>query len=462
MDHLTPLDDLFVVLERDNLPMHIAALLIFDGPAPSYTEFLNYLDGRLDQIPRYRQVISRLPFNLGPPTWLDDQRFHLPYHVRHTALPEPGNDDQLLTLTSRILSLRLDLEHPPWEMWLIEGLAGGRFALVSKVHHSMVDGLSGADIMEVILDPRPDQPKPQASRWSAKPWPSYPARFAVSLEGSVRQPAKRLRHLGSYLEIPRDAVRSLATTAVGTVRLGQRMAHAEHHLMGQPGTHRRWAWAEGDLEAIKAVKNRFGGTVNDVILTAIAGGFRRFLLGRGVPLTEHETVRSMVPVSTRPAGAPRGGNEVAVLFADLPVGIADPVRRLADVRRRLHDVKSSGLLEGTDALIANAAFVPPALFAAAGKIAARTAQPMVATITTNVPGPQQQLYLLGRPLERMLPYVPLGMNQLITVAIISYNGHLDCGITADYDKVPDLHLMVAGIEETLQALTAAAQGAGQE
>lgn len=456
MEHLTPLDDVFVVLERDNLPMHIGGLLIFDGPAPTYQEFLRFLDARLDQIPRYRQIITRMPLNIGPPGWLDDQHFHLPYHVRHTALPAPGTDEQLRTLTARILSLRVDIDRPPWELWLIEGLSGGRFAIVDKVHHAMVDGLSGADLLEVLLDMRPDAPSNEHSRWSPRPQPSYPARVASSLEASVRQPAKRLRQLGAYLQLPRDAVKAVATTALGTVRLGRQMAHTEQHLLGQPGAHRRWVWAEADLDDVKAVKNRFDGTVNDVILTAIAGGYRTYLLGRGVDLGPADVVRSMVPVSTRPPGAPKGGNEVAVLFTDLPVGIADPVQRLSAVRERMAEVKASGVLEGTDSLIANAAFVPPALFAAAGRLAARAPQPMVSTITTNVPGPRQQLYLLGRPLLRMLPYVPLGMNQLITVAIVSYNGHLDCGITADYDKVPDVELVAEGIEESLSALVHAA------
>jgi diacylglycerol O-acyltransferase len=457
VDHLTPLDDLFVVLERDTLPMHIGGLLIFEGPAPDYQEFLEFLAGRLDRIPHYRQVISRVPLDLGPPAWLDDQHFHLPYHVRHTALPPPGTDEQLRTLTGRILSLRLDLARSPWETWLVEGLTGDRFAIVNKVHHAMVDGLSGADLMEVLLDPSPVQPEVEASHWRPQPWPSAASRVTASVGAAVRQPFTRLRQIGSALEIPIQAARSAAAAAVGTVRLGQQMAHVEHHLLGQPGPHRRWAWAEGDLTQVKAVKNSFGGTVNDVILTAIAGGFRSYLLGREAELAPEDYVRSMVPVSTRGAGAPAGGNEVAALFVDLPVGIADPVQRLAAVRDRMAAVKASGLLQGTDSLVANAVFIPPALFAGAGRLAAVAPQPMVATITTNVPGPQHSLYLLGRELQRMLPYVPLGMNQLITVAILSYNGHLNCGITADYDKVPDADLMVDGIEQTLAQLAAAVE-----
>ncbi len=457
MEYLTPLDDLFVVLERDTLPMHIGGLLIFEGVAPDYQEFVEFLAGRLDRIPRYRQVISRLPLDLGPPAWLDDQHFHLRYHVRHTALPSPGTDEQLRTLTGRILSLRLDLSRSPWETWLVEGLTGNRFAIVNKVHHAMVDGLSGADLVEVLLDQNPTKPPTAISQWEPQPWPSTSSRVAHSVAAAVRQPATRLRQIGAALQIPFQAARSAVAATVGTVRLGQQLAHVEHHLLGQPGPHRRWAWAEGDLAQVKAVKNSFGGTVNDVILTAIAGGFRSFLLGRGAELDPEDFVRSMVPVSTRTPGSPKGGNEVAALFVDLPVGIADPVQRLQSVRDRMAAVKASGLLQGTDSLVANAVFIPPALFAGAGRLAAIAPQPMVATITTNVPGPQRPLYLLGRELQRMLPYVPLGMNQLITVAILSYNGHLNCGITADYDKVPDVDLMVDGIEQTLAQLDAAVE-----
>jgi len=323
------------------------------------------------------------------------------------------------------------------------------------VHHSMVDGLSSVDLLEVLLDPTPEVDEhPPHSHWTPKPWPSYQQRLADTIEEGIREPALRLRQLTSYLEVPRDAAKRAVATAGGMLRVGQTLAHSEDHLMGQPGRHRRWAWAQGDLDTVKAIKRSLGGTVNDVILTCIAGGFRAFLIGRGVELGPLDSVRSMVPVSTRAPGSAKGGNQVAALFVDLPVGIEDPAERLAEVQERMHRVKESGQLQGTDSLLANAAFVPQPLFAAAGHLAARAPQPMVATITTNVPGAQHQLYLMGRPLLRVLPYVPLGMNQLITVAILSYNGHLDCGITADYERVPDIHVMANGIEESLAELAA--------
>jgi len=247
-----------------------------------------------------------------------------------------------------------------------------------------------------------------------------------------------------------------AAAVVGTLRIGETLAHTEDHLLGQPGPHRRWAWADGSLDEVKRIKTELGGTVNDVILAAITAGYRAFLLGREPGLPEHAFVRTMVPVSTRPPGAPKGGNEVAVMFADMPVGLSNPLTRYEAIRQQMASAKRSGTVEGLDSLLENAVFVPPALYAAAGRLAARTPQPAVATITTNVPGPQKQLYMLGRPMQRMLGYVPLGMNQLITVAIVSYNGQICCGITADYDQVPDVEVLAAGIESGLAELSALA------
>ena len=434
------------------MPMHIGSLLILEGPVPAYDDVLAYLAGRLDRLPRYRQVVKTMPLSLGPAVWLDDPEFDLSYHVRHTALPRPGSDEQLRTVAGRVLSLRLDLDRPPWEMWLIEGLADGRWAILNKVHHSMIDGLSGADLMEVLLDDSPEVGEPEASTWEPAPWPNRLHLWTDSLLTGLTQPVQRLRHFGDRLSVPARALQSTAIAAVGTVRLGRALAHTEDHLLGTPGTHRRWAWALGDLTEVKRIKTTLGGTVNDVILAAVTNGLRNFLLGRGVELTASDTVRTMVPVSTRPPGAPSGGNEVAALFTDLPVGIRDPAARFAEVRSRMTEVKNSGLLVGVDTLINNAVFIPPALLTAAGKLAARTPQPSVATITTNVPGPQLQLYFLGRPVERLLPYVPLGMHQLTAIAIISYNGQINCGVTADYDEVPDVLVISEGIEAGIAEL----------
>jgi WS/DGAT/MGAT family acyltransferase len=452
MDRLSPLDDVFVVLERDELPMHIGSLLVFAGPPPEYDEVLQSMAGRLDSLPRYRQRLRQVPFQLGRPGWEDDPHFHLPYHLRHTALPHPGGTAQLQALAGRLLSHRLDLSRPLWEMWLIEGLQDGGFAVINKVHHSMVDGLSGTDIMRLILDDTAEPPAPQPSPWRPEP-PEGALRFtAGAIATGVAGQVRRFGNLIADLADPRDAARGLAAAVMGTWRLGRDLVHIDEHLLGTPGPHRRWAWARGDLDRIKAIKTAHGTTVNDVLLSAIAGGLRAFLLHRGAHLDRQSAVRTLVPVSTRVPGRDFGGNEVAAYLADLLVGIADPVQRLQAMHEQMSELKSSGMLQGTDALVANAVFLPPPLFAAAGRLAARAPQPMVATITTNVPGPQHELYMLGRPMQQMYPYVPLGMNQLVTVAIISYNGQINCGITADYGAVPDVDILAAGIESSLAAL----------
>ena len=456
MDRLSVLDDTFVVLERDNLPMHIGSLLIFDGAPPEYSDLVDHVASRLDRLPRYRQVIREVPLNLGRPTWQDDTHFTLEYHVRHTAVPHPGGPEQLRALAGRLFSHRLDMHRPLWEMWLIEGVADNQFAILNKIHHAMVDGLSGTDVMEMLLDESPDVEIDEAKAWKPQRPPSTVEVLSDALIDTVRNPLGRLKHLAEDLGSPKDALVSAAAAIVGTLRIGETLAHTEDHLLGQPGPHRRWAWADGDLAEVKRIKAELGGTVNDVILAAITNGYREFLLGRDPMLSEHAFVRTMVPVSTRPPGAPKGGNEVAVMFADLPVGLPNPRTRFEAIRQQMAAAKRSGTVEGLDSLLENAVFLPPALYAAAGRLAAMTPQPAVSTITTNVPGPQKQLYMLGRPMDRMLGYVPLGMNQLITVAIVSYNGQICCGITADYDRVPDVEVLARGIEAGLAELSESA------
>ncbi len=434
--------------------MHIASLMILDGPAPTYDELSDAMAAKLHRIPRYRQRLKEVPLQLGLPVWQDDPHFNLAYHLRHTAVPAPGGHEELRTLAGRLISQRLDIDRPLWEMWLIEGLAGGQFAILNKVHHAMIDGLSGADLMEVLLDADPEVELGEPQPWSPAPEASTVQMLATGVSDSVRQPVRTARQLAEGLQRPKELLQSAAATAVGTVRLGRQMAHTEDYLTGRPGPHRRWDWAVGDLNEVKRIKTALGGTVNDVILTAVSGGFRRYLLHVGAPLDETSTIRTMIPVSTRPPGGEGGGNEVASLFADLPVGFADVADRYRFVVDQMAEVKASGMLLGTDAMLESAVFVPPMLWAAGGRLASHMRQPSVATITTNVPGPQVQLYMLGRPLKTLLPYVPLGMNQLITIAIMSYNGGITCGITADYDRAPDCGELAAGIEESLAELSA--------
>lgn len=450
-DRLSPLDTTFLLLEHDGQPMHIGGLMVFEGPAPSYEELCEHLDSRLDQVPRYRQKVKSVPLHLGQPVWIDDDNFELEFHVRHTAVPKPGRTEQVERLASRLLSQRVDLERPLWEMWLVEGLAKGRWALVNKAHHAMIDGLSGHDIMEVILDLAPEGRANPASTWTPQPQPGTVGLVTDAVLDSVKRPGEHLSRIVSRVANPRELAEHLAVRAMGSTAVGARLLSTESVFSGTSGPHRRWGWIEGDLATIKAVKNAFGGTVNDVILTAVAGGFRALLASRGID-THPLQIQSMIPVSMRGPDAASGGNEVSAMFAQLPVGIDDPVERLHAMSRQMDRVKKSGTPLTVDSIIGLADFVPPALFAAAGRVAGQINQRAFDTVTTNVPGPQQPLYLLGRQMQTLIPFVPLAMGVRVATAIVSYNGTINFGATADYDTVRDLPVFLTGIGQTLDDL----------
>ncbi|MEZ5186444.1 MAG: wax ester/triacylglycerol synthase family O-acyltransferase [Candidatus Nanopelagicales bacterium] len=450
-DRLSPLDTTFLLLERDGQPMHIGGLMVFEGPAPTYEQLCEYLDSRLDQVPRYRQKIQSVPLHIGQPVWVDDDNFELEFHVRHTAVPKPGKAEQLERLASRLLSQRVDLERPLWEIWLVEGLANRRWALINKAHHAMIDGLSGHDIMEVILDPDPDGRDNPPSSWAPEPSPGTVGLVTDAMIDSVRRPGEHLGRIVSRVANPRELAEHVAIRTVGSKSVGGRLLSTESTLGGPIGPHRRWGWVEGDLATIKAVKNAFGGTVNDVILTAVTGGFRALLESREID-TRPLQIQSMIPVSTRAPGDTSGGNEVSAMFAQLPIGVEDPVDRLHAMTRQMDRVKRSGAPLTVDSIIGLADFVPPMLFAAAGRVAGQINLRAFDTVTTNVPGPQNPLYLLGRQLSTLIPFVPLGPGIRISTAIVSYNGTINFGVTADYDTVRDLPVFLEGLRSTLDEL----------
>ena len=454
VDRLSPLDDGFLLIERDVQQMHVGSALLFAGPAPSYDDLLAYMASRLHDVPRYRQRVQRVPFDLGRPVWVDDEFFNLAYHVRHTALPSPGAEEQLRTLGARIFSQRLDTSRPLWEMWLVEGLADGRWALLNKVHHAMIDGISGHDLLETLLDLEPgDGAIPPARVWVPQPPPSTRDLLSDAAVVTVTRPVETVKASVSVFASS-QAMQLAAGRAVGLARFGRKVARSESVLNGPIGPHRRWAWAHGSLEEVKAVKNALGGTVNDVVLAAISGGYRAFLTERGEDVAGL-TIRTMVPVSVRkPDQKGTLGNQISAMFADLPVGVDDPVARLEAVTAQLEGLKRGGMALGVGSLIGAADFAPPMLVAVGSRVAARVPQRQVSTVTTNVPGPQQPLYLLGREMVDMVPYVPLGVEIRISIGIFSYSGRLTFGISADYDEVPDVDVLAAGIEASLAELVA--------
>jgi WS/DGAT/MGAT family acyltransferase len=431
--------------------MHIGSLLIFEGPAPDFEDFRTEFENRLNEIPRYKQRVVDVPFHLSNPVWVDDQHFNLDYHVRHAAVPPPGDKVCLSALSARIMSNRLDLSRPLWELWFIEGLDHNRWAILNKVHHSMVDGASGANLLEIMLETTASGRASVAPDWTPSPEPDTTQLIRSAVIDSAVDPVVTIERAMGALAIPKEFAQQAASRVVGTLRSGRSLINTEDYFVGHVGPHRQWQWLTTDLDRVKSIKNKHGCTVNDVLLASVAGGYRTLLLGRG-ELPTDATVRTLVPVSMRNPGDETGGNQVAGVFADLPVGEPDPLKRLKSVHAQMDKVKKSGQALSAPTLIAAAPFVPQALIAAGTELVARLPQRSVASTTTNVPGPQHPLYLLGRQLTAMIPFVPLGPQTQLAVAMASYHGTLSYGITGDFDAVPDLDLVITGIEDSLAKL----------
>ncbi len=457
-DRLTGLDSSFLHLERDAAHMHVAACTVFKGHAPTYDELLGLLDSRLHLVPRYRQRLAFVPLNQGRPVWVDDPHFNLTYHVRHTALPRPGGEADLKRLSGRIFSQALDRNRPLWELWLVEGLADDRFALLSKTHHALVDGVSGVDIVTVLFDSAPD-PMPVAApehQWVPRPLPSKAQLLADALIERSTAPAEIVRGVRATLRGPRRVARKAGESVVGIGALawvGVRPAPPSPFNV-KIGPHRRFTWVRSDLAQFKAIKNSLGGTVNDVVLAVVAGALGRYLRRAGHS-TDELVLKAMVPVSVR-SDLERGalGNRVAAMWAPLPVGMTDPVERLYTISEAMEGIKESGQAVGAQVLTGLSGFAPPTIMAQAARIQAR--QRLFNLVVTNVPGPQHALYMLGRELEAIYPMVPLAENTALGIAIMSYNGQLNFGFDADYDALPDVESLTDDLRSSIDELAAAA------
>jgi diacylglycerol O-acyltransferase / wax synthase len=458
-DRLSGLDTSFLNLETGPVHMHVASTTLFEGPPPSYEDFREHIASRLHLVPRFRQKLRFIPFALGRPVWVDDPRFNLDYHVRHTALPPPGDERQLRTLAARIFSQRLDRTKPVWEMWLVDGVRGGRFAIVGKTHHCLVDGVSGVDITTVLfdLDREPTHTSPPHP-WLPDPEPSDAQLLAEALLERATSPAELVRGARELASTPRraaDAMLSELGAAGAFLRTGFGAPRAP--INGSIGPYRRFGWLRTDLGQLKRVKNVAGGTVNDVVIAAVAGALGRFLRGRGHSTAGLE-LRAMVPVSIRTAGE-RGalGNRVSAMMAPLPVGRTDPIDRMHAVTETMRHLKSSGQAVGASRLTDVTNLTPPTIAAQAARL--QSYQRFFNTVVTNVPGPQFPLYLLGRELLDIFPMVPLAANQALCFGIMSYNGGVDFGITADYDSMSDLDALTDDLEASIGELVEVAGSA---
>jgi WS/DGAT/MGAT family acyltransferase len=460
MDRLKPLDAVFVDAEDEDLhtSMAIASIAVFEGPAPSHEEFLAYLAGRLPRVPRYRQKLRTVPFRLGPPVWVDDPHFDLRYHVRRTALPAPGGDQQLAELMAQVMSQRLDRDRPLWEYWVIEGLTHDRWALISKVHHCMVDGVSGTDLYRVIFDFSPQPSPPAADDRAVGAEPSGLGLAVQAVLDNAALPARQALALSSAAADPGGAIRQAAGTARAIAKLAPALRPAMgSSLSGPIGKQRRYTWARASLDDVKKIKRELGGTVNDVVLAAISGGFRALLLARGEQPQPH-MVRSLVPVSVREPGEENTyGNQVSAVLADLPVHIPDPAERLAAVQAELQALKATKEAVAGEALVALGRYSWYPLASWWVRLAFALPQREVVTVTTNVPGPGQPLYGMGRRLLEIIPYVPIATTVRTGISIFSYNGNVTFGITGDFASNPDLDVLARGIEQGVSELLAAAR-----
>lgn len=464
-DRLTGLDASFLHLERESSHMHVASCSVFAGSAPAYQELVDQILSRLHLVPRYRQRLAFVPLAQGRPVWVDDPHFNVTFHIRHTALPRPGGDEELKRLAGRVFSGALDRSRPLWEVWLVEGLADDRFALLSKTHHALVDGVSGVDIATVLFDASPD-PMPVAPAehaWVPRPLPSDAQLLADALLERATVPSEVARGLRAALRGPRQLASRLtdALGGVGALAWAGLQTAPPSLFNVRIGPHRRYTWVRGRLGEFKQVKNVFGGTVNDVVLTVVAGALGRYMRLRGQATDELE-LRAMVPVSVR-ADVERGalGNRVAAMWAPLPVGVMDPVARLARITTAMTGIKESGQAVGAQVLTELAGFAPPTVMAQGARLQAR--QRLFNLVVTNVPGPQFPLYMLGRELTALYPMVPLAENTALGIAIMSYNGQLNFGLTADYDAMSDVETLARELRATIAELVGAARaGDGDE
>ncbi|HEV2450743.1 MAG TPA: wax ester/triacylglycerol synthase family O-acyltransferase [Streptosporangiaceae bacterium] len=453
---MSTLDAGFYFVEHENVPMHLGALAVFEGPAPSYQELAGLFASKLPHVPRYRQVVRTAPLQVLRPAWAEDEHFDIGHHLRHAMVPKPGDARQLRRLAGRIYAQPLDRGRPLWEAWLLQGLPAGRWAILNKVHHCMVDGIGGSDLLAEIFDLDPDGGPPvQPSGGELQPESSPEGNMAVSIADVITWPLRLLAGLPGLVLQQLPAQASLVAFARGLTRSAQRLAvPSAASLNGPIGPRRLWDWATASLSQVKEIRGELGGTVNDVLLAAITRGFRDLLIERG-ELSDGLVVRSLVPISVRAADE-RGvtTNRLSAVLANLPVAEADPIQRLRLVRDQMDEIKHTYQAAGAELLTQILGLAPPTLLELGARAAFQLPQPLVQTVTTNVPGPQFPLYVLGRQMTEAHPYVPIGGNVRIAIAIFSYLGRFSFGITADSSAAADLDILAQGIRRGLAELQA--------
>jgi diacylglycerol O-acyltransferase / wax synthase len=462
-ERLSSTDVAFLEMESPTRHMHVGGIFVFDPPsdAPhfSFASFLELVTSRLHHIPRYRQKVLQPAFGLAGAVWVDDPDFDLTYHVRHAALPAPGTTAQLTEYATRILSRQLDRDRPLWELYVIDGLEEGRVALLGKTHHAMVDGMAGIDIATVMLDLAPDASDelPPPEPWAPRPAPSQAILTARFVRELATSPAQAVESASRLARTPKAAASKALQVGrgVGRVTRASLLRPAPRSPLNvPPGRHRRFAVQRLPLEEVKAVKDAFGTTVNDVILAIVADATGRYLRRRGTR-TDRMWLRAMVPVSTRQASEAHSlGNQVVAVFVDLPMFEMDPIQRLRVCHEAMSDVKSSHAAVGAGFLLGLGEFAPPTIHAMAARIAVNAR--LFNFLITNVPGPQLPIYCLGSRLLGAFPFTPLAATHSYSVGVTSMDGWINVGITADYDALPDVDVVPDMVSAALAELVASA------
>jgi WS/DGAT/MGAT family acyltransferase len=492
-ERMTSADVAFLHRETRTAPQHVGGIAVFTPPANGfdYDRLVRLLEERIPLAPRYRQRVRMVPGNLANPIWLDDPTFDITYHVRRSALPRPGTDEQLLEFCARIQARLLDRTRPLWEMYLVEGLSEGRVAIVTKTHEAIVSEEDGIDLAQVILDSAPEPRRTVSPVWMPAPEPSSGAlvydavRSLVRRPYTVSDPVRAVTH-----DLGRSAVRVTSAVGGAASAAGAILRRSPPSpLHAELGEQRRLAIARTRLADYRTVRDAFGGSVNDVVLAVVAGALRGWLLSRAEPVRPATTVRALVPVSVadpaeRPAGSTDAerpastteaasraahpsrqagrpalpadaGGRVRPLLVDLPVGEPDAVLRLAQLRYAMATHKASGRAIGADRLAALSGFAPPTLHALGARAAGGLARRLFSLVVTNVPGPQLPLYAAGARMIEMFPILPLPPGQALSVALTSYDGGVFYGVNGDRDALRDVRIFAELIEESLAELVTA-------
>lgn len=455
-DRLSPLDASFLFMEELTTAMHVGGLMTFDATAGFDPDaFRRMIGDRLAAVPRYRQKIREVPGHLGLPVWVDDPAFELDYHVRRSALPAPGGPEQLRELVGRLVSRQLDRSRPLWELYLVEGLDGGGFAVVTKIHHAMVDGLSSVDIGALLLDRTPVPRETPPDAWAPSAEPSDVRLVAAAVVEQMRRPRMALDTARRAASDVRTLVRT-GSAMLDAARAASRVAPT-HPLNASIGQQRRYATAAGELQDFRAVRKQHGGTVNDVVLSVVTGGLRRWLHTRGEPMLAGSIVRALVPVSVRARrgrddGSRNGGNQISAFVVDLPVGESDPVARLRSVSAAMVAQRGSRQAVGARALVGLVGLTPPTVHGLGARLSSQMSARMFNVVVTNVPGPQFPLYAMGARMRTMYPVVPLAKGQAVSIGVTSYDGGVFFGLNADRDAMGDVDVLADALREALVEL----------